>query len=100
MWRSAVLSEIPSARAMQSAAEEADDLGLARGQSRPRCRSDSNSPTSVDAISRVAVDFRVARSSSRGTVPPLTDDERTLRMLGRKSYTQEELDHAKTAIDQ
>jgi hypothetical protein len=36
----------------------------------------------------------------QGDCPPLTDDERTLRMLGRKSYTQEELDHAKTAIDQ
>jgi hypothetical protein len=50
-------------------------------------------------VSRVAVDFWAVRLSLRRPSPyqPTAKD---VRMLGRKNYTQEELDHAKTAIDQ
>jgi hypothetical protein len=44
----------------------------------------------VKVCSRMAVDFRASRSSQRS--PRLTRNERALRMLGRKNYTQEEID--------
>jgi hypothetical protein len=48
------------------------------------------------------VDFRAGRSSLNGELrkPALLHDERTARMLGRDTYTNEELDDARKAIDE